>query len=250
MALGKVVLVGAGPGDPELITVKGLKALASADVVVYDRLVSPELLAAAKPGAELIYVGKEPGRAEMPQEKINELLVSKALEGKLVVRLKGGDPYIFGRGEEECAYVISRGVPCEVVPGVPSFVGASAYAGIPLAGRSFSSAFAVVTGRVAEGGDQRAHVRRVAEVSRLVDMLVILMGVREGPEILGEVLRVRGDEPSAVVEWATTPRQRTVTGTVSSVAELLASGAVKNPAVIFVGRGVLLRGSLWRADNA
>ena len=132
--MGKVYLVGAGPGDPELITVKGLRILRQADVVIYDRLVSKDLLKECKPTAELIYVGKELGEAEL-QDKINSILVEKAKEDKIVVRLKGGDPYVFGRGEEECTYVIEHGIPCEVIPGITSAIGVPAYAGIPVTSR-------------------------------------------------------------------------------------------------------------------
>ncbi len=203
MARGRVVIVGAGPGDPELITVKGLKYLMQADVVVYDRLVPAELLELAPPGAERIYVGKEPGRHTMTQQEINELLVRKALEGKLVVRLKGGDPFIFGRGEEECMYAVSRGVECEVVPGVPSFVGASASACIPLTSRGVSSSFAVVTGREAEGKQSRSV--RLEAVARSVDTVVVLMGAARSYEILDRIGSVVGySKPAAVVIWATT----------------------------------------------
>ncbi len=246
---GKVVIVGAGPGDPELITVKGLKALRSADVVVYDRLAPRGLIAEVKEGCELIYAGKEPGRAELSQDEINRILAAKALEGKLVVRLKGGDPYVFGRGEEECEYVMSAGVPCEVVPGIPSFIGASAYAGIPLAGRGFSSAFSVVTGQVADRSMQEAHLDRIERLAAASDMLVILMGVRELSRILRSVARVKEPkEPAAAVMWATTPQQRVVAGALEDLIAQVEAGNIQNPAVIYVGRGVTWRGRLWRAD--
>ena len=143
---GRVVLVGAGPGDPELITLRGARVLAEADVIVYDRLVAPALLDLAPPGAERIYVGKEPGRAPVPQPEIERLLVDRALDGAIVVRLKGGDPFVFGRGGEELAACAAAGVPCEVVPGVSAAVAAPAAAGIPVTHRGMARSFAVVTG--------------------------------------------------------------------------------------------------------
>ncbi|ADL19607.1 Uroporphyrin-III C-methyltransferase [Acidilobus saccharovorans 345-15] len=241
------MIVGAGPGDPTLITVKALETIKAADVIVYDRLIPTELLSHAKPGAIKIYVGKEPQRHEMSQEEINELLMRLAREDKLVVRLKGGDPYTFGRGEEECEFLLSNNVECEVVPGIPSFVGASAYAGIPLAGRSFASSFAVITGHLAEGKDMKEYLGRVRSLAQAADMLVILMGVKNLDLILSEIAKVRGwDEPAAAVMWATTERQLTVAGTMSSLLDAWRRGVIINPAVIYVGRGVNKRVKLWR----
>lgn len=243
----KVLIVGAGPGDPALITVRALEAIKTADAIVYDRLVPVELLSYAKPEAVKIYVGKEPQKHEMKQEEINELLVKLARECKLVVRLKGGDPYTFGRGEEECEFLISNNVECEVVPGIPSFVGASAYAGIPLAGRGFASSFAVITGHLAEGKDMKEYLEKVKTLAQAADMIVILMGVKNLELILSEIAKARGwDEPAAAVIWATTERQLTVVGTISSLLDAWRRGVIINPAVIYVGRGVNKRVKLWR----
>ncbi len=246
---GRVVIVGAGPGDPELITVKGLSRLMEADVIVYDRLVPQELLEVAKPGVELIYVGKEPGRHTLSQEEINKLLLRLACEGKTVVRLKGGDPFIYGRGEEECMFLLEHGVECEVVPGVPSFIAAAVYAGIPLTSRGLSSSFAVVTGTEAEG-KKAGHVR-LEDAARAVDVVVVLMGARRAAEILERIGRVRGFEaPAAAVMNATTPSQRVVTGTVGELVKAASRGLITNPAVIIVGETVKLRGKLCRSKPA
>ncbi len=239
MRKGRVILVGAGPGDPELITVKGLKALMEADVIVYDRLVPRQLLEYAKPGAQLIYVGKEPGRHRMSQEEINRILVEKALEGKTVVRLKGGDPLIYGRGEEECAYVLSHGIDCTIVPGVPSFVAAAAYTLIPLTSRWGSSSVALVPGREAEEKPRRVDVRRIASA---VDTLVILMGAGRAAELFREIASVLGwDTPAAAVMDATMPSQRLLVGTLATLTEEAVKGSIRNPVVIFVGEAVRLR---------
>ena len=241
---GRVIIIGGGPGDPELITLKGLKYLMAADVVVYDRLAPRSLLKYCKKGVELIYAGKEPGKHTMTQDEINELLVAKAREGKLVVRLKGGDPYVLGRGEEECAYVKSHGVPCEVVPGIPSFIAAAVYAGVPLTSRGLASSFAVVPGREAEGKETRVNIRLVAKA---VDVIVVLMGASEALRILSEVEEVRGpNELVAVVINATLEGQRVITGTISEVKKMAARGEIRNPAVIIIGRTVSLREKLWK----
>ena len=170
MNVGTVSLVGAGPGDPKLITVRGAEALGSADVVVYDRLVSPSLLELAPPHAERIYVGKEPGRATTPQEDIDALLVERALGGATVVRLKGGDPFVFGRGGEEALACARAGVPFEVVPGVSSAIAAPAAVGIPVTHRGVARSFAVVTASTAHGDGVRLD-----RVATATDTLVLLM---------------------------------------------------------------------------
>ncbi len=247
---GRVVLVGSGPGDPGLITVKGLKLLRSADVVVYDRLVPVELVREVKEGCELIYAGKSPGHHELEQEEIERILVDRARRGLLVVRLKGGDPYTFGRGEEECEYVISHGVECEVVPGVPSYVGAAAYAGIPLLGRVYGSSMAVVTGHVTGGEEElERYLEKVAEISKLVENVVVLMGASTAPRVLRAISKAKGEEaPAAAVMNATTPGQVTIAGSVRYLLSEAEAGHVRNPAVIVIGPAVLARGRLWRAD--
>ncbi|GAB6147543.1 uroporphyrinogen-III C-methyltransferase [Stetteria hydrogenophila] len=238
---GFVAIVGGGPGDPGLITVRGLQLVKTADVIVYDRLAPREVLSEAKPGAELVYAGKERGRHAMTQEEINRLLAEKAMEGRVVVRLKGGDPLTFGRGEEECAYLIDRGIPCTIVPGVPSFVAAAAYAGIPLAGRQYASSFAVTTGTRAQGSPGRSDLRAIASA---VDAVVVLMAAHRAGEVLREIASVRGpDFPAAIVVSASTPQQRVYTGTALSLAE--AHPSVDPPAVIIAGPQVRWREEYW-----
>ena len=243
---GRVYIVGAGPGDPELITVKGLRLLQQADVIVYDRLVAKELLDHAKPEAELIYAGKKPGAHAMTQEEINKLLLEKACEGKTVVRLHGGDPYVFGRGEEECIYLRGYGVECEVVPGLTSAIAGAAYAGIPVTSRGIASSFAVATGREAPNKDRKmVHYGRIMKA---VDTLVVVMGVGNLENIVKEMVEegVDPDLPVAIVEKATTPEQRVVTAKLRDIVEKAREAGVQPPALIIFGRTVELRDKLWR----
>jgi uroporphyrin-III C-methyltransferase len=237
---GKVYIVGGGPGDPELITVKGLKLVREADVILYDRLAPIEVLREARPDAIKIYVGKEPGGKGFTQDEINRMLVDYALKGFKVIRLKGGDPFVFGRGEEECIYVVSHGVECEVIPGVSSFLAASARARAPLTSRGFSSSFAVVTGMEDPGkGFKAIDIRRVAEA---VDTIVILMGASNAEKLLEEVASVRGyDEVGVVVINATLPGERVIYGNLRELIELARMKLVENPAVIIIGPSVKLR---------
>jgi uroporphyrin-III C-methyltransferase len=237
---GKVYIVGGGPGDPELITVKGLKLVREADVILYDRLAPIEVLREARPDAIKIYVGKEPGGKGFTQDEINRMLVDYALKGFKVVRLKGGDPFVFGRGEEECIYVVSHGVECEVIPGVSSFLAASARARAPLTSRGFSSSFAVVTGMEDPGkGFKAVDIRRVAEA---VDTIVILMGASNAEKLLEEVASVRGyDEVGVIVINATLPGERVIYGSLRELIELARMKVVENPAVIIIGPSVKLR---------
>ncbi len=237
---GKVYIVGGGPGDPELITVKGLKLVKEADVILYDRLAPIEVLKEAKPGAIKIYVGKEPGGKGLTQDEINRMLVDYALKGFKVVRLKGGDPFVFGRGEEECIYVVSQGVECDVIPGVSSFLAASARARAPLTSRGYSSSFAVVTGMEDPAkGFKSVDIRKVAEA---VDTIVILMGASRAENLLEEVASVRGyDERAVIVINATLPGERVFYGNLRELIELARIGLIGNPAVIIVGPSVKLR---------
>jgi uroporphyrin-III C-methyltransferase len=228
---GRVVLVGAGPGDPELITVRGARKLAAADVVVYDRLVAPALLDLVPPEAERIYVGKEPGRAAVPQREIEWLLVDRALGGATVVRLKGGDPFVFGRGGEEVAACAAAGVACEVVPGVSAAVAAPAAAGIPVTHRGVARSFAVVTGSTAHDAE--------ADLSRVVgaDTLVVLMAAGRLAETCAELISTGrpSDEPAAIVQWAWTPEQRSVAGTLADLPLLAEAASIGPPATLVVG---------------
>jgi uroporphyrin-III C-methyltransferase len=229
---GRVVLVGAGPGDPELITVKGARALAEADVVVYDRLAPPALLDLAPSRAERIYVGKEPGRAAMPQTEIEELLVARARAGELVVRLKGGDPFVFGRGGEELLACAAAGVACEVVPGVSAAIAAPAAAGIPVTHRAVARSFTVVTGSTAHGDDVD-----LASVATSTETLVVLMAAGRLAETCRTLVAAGRsvDEPAAIVQWAWTPEQHSVIGTLGNLPTLAEAASIGPPATLVVG---------------
>jgi uroporphyrin-III C-methyltransferase len=237
---GIVYIVGAGPGDPELITVKGLACLRRAEVVLYDRLVAVELLAEAPNGAELIDVGKAPARHRRSQDEINTLLIEKARAGRVVVRLKGGDPFVFGRGGEECQALAAAGIAYEVVPGVSSAVAVPAYAGIPLTHRDYAASFTVVTGHSADpenGGVDWAGLPTTGT-------LVCLMGVSHVAEIARRLTALgrAAETPAAVIGWGTTGRQRVVTGTLADIAERAIG--VEAPATIVIGEVVRLRETL------
>ncbi|GGK24290.1 uroporphyrin-III C-methyltransferase [Caldalkalibacillus thermarum] len=243
-AAGKVYLVGAGPGDPELITVKGAKLLKAADVIVYDRLVNVELLSYAQPGTELIFCGKSPERHTLPQEEINRVLVYYARQGKTVVRLKGGDPSIFGRVGEEAAYCAERGIPFEIVPGITSGVAAPAYAGIPLTHRDLSSSVAIVTGH--KRVDGQGDPVRWEQLATSVQTLVIYMGVGNLPYIRDQLLKYGrpAATPVALVRWGTLAKQETLVGTLDNIVEKVQEAKFKSPAIIVVGEVVRLREKL------
>ena len=225
--------MGAGPGDPGLMTVRGLELIRSCEALVYDRLVAPELVDAAPEGARRLYVGKRRGGG-VPQEEINALLVSLAREGLTVVRLKGGDPFVLGRGGEEAQALSAAGLGFEVVPGITSAVAVPAYAGIPVTHRGVAPAFAVVSG----------HDRTDwAEYASFPGTLVLLMGVG-GLARTAEDLMAAGRRPTetaAVIEWGTTPRQRTIVGDLASIAELAESAGVGAPATVVIGDVVGVR---------
>ncbi len=240
----KVYLIGAGPGDPGLITVKGRACIAAADVVVYDYLASPALLQCARPDAELVYVGKKGGDHTLPQEEINALLVAKAAGGAVVARLKGGDPYIFGRGAEEAEVLVAAGIAYEVVPGVTSAIAAPAYAGIPLTHRDFTSTLAFVTGH--EDPTKAASSIDWEALARGIGTLVFFMGVKNLPHITRQLTAhgMSPDKPVAVVRWGTTAAQQTVTGTLATIEGAVRAAGVKAPAIIVVGEVVGLRDRL------
>ena len=237
--LGKVFLVGAGPGDPELLTLKGRRCLEEADVILYDRLVNAELMDHVARDAELIYVGKQVGKRCAKQRDIEELLIRRARDGKKVVRLKGGDPFVFGRGGEEAQALNRAGIPYEIVPGVSSAIAAPAYAGIPVTHRCCASSFAVVTGRQSSVGTTKVDWHALA---RGVDTLVIMMGVQNLGEIMNHLLNggCEVERPAAIVESGTRPSQRTVFGTVGTIARLAEKYRMGSPAVIVVGEVVRL----------
>jgi len=236
-----VALVGAGPGDPGLMTVRGLALLRRADVVVYDRLVDPRLLDEARPDAIRIFVGKASGHHTLAQSEINALLVRHAERGRRVVRLKGGDPFVFGRGGEEAEALAAAGIPFEVVPGVSSAVAVPAYAGIPVTHRGIASSFAVVTGHEDETKAERSV--DWARLAHAVDTLVILMGVRSLPRIAAALLEAgrAPDTPVALVRWGTTDAQETVVGRLDNIATVSQAVRLSPPVIIVVGEVVALR---------
>ncbi|OCA82025.1 uroporphyrinogen-III C-methyltransferase [Pseudobacillus wudalianchiensis] len=246
--MAKVWLVGAGPGDPDLITVKGLKAIKGADVILYDRLISPELLEYAKPEAELIFCGKLPDHHHLQQETINYLLVKHAKKGKNVVRLKGGDPFVFGRGGEEAAFLVEHGVSFEVIPGITSGIAAPAYAGIPVTHREHSASFAIVTGHRREGEKEELKWSALANG---IDTLAIYMGVKNLPYIQEKLIShgKSPETPVALIHWGTTKEQRTVTGTLETIVDIVKAEGITNPSMIVVGEVVRLREQLqWFGD--
>lgn len=239
--MGKVYLIGAGPGDVGLITVKGLDCVKTADVVVYDYLASPRLLAYAREDAEIIYVGKKGGDHTLSQDGINALLVEKAKAGKTVARLKGGDPFIFGRGGEEAEVLKQEGLAFEIVPGVTSAIAAPAYAGIPLTHRKHTATVAFVTGHEDPTKDE-SNIDW-AKISTGIGTIVFLMGIKNLPMITKRLMdNGRAPQtPVALVRWGTTPGQETVTGTLETIVEIAQEAKIKPPAVIVVGEVVDLR---------
>jgi len=239
--MGKVYLVGAGPGDPELLTLKALRLIKSADVILYDRLINQEILLFAKPDCELVYVGKEDGKHTIEQEKINELLLKYAHTREVVVRLKGGDPFIFGRGGEEALFLAEHGIEFEVVPGVSSFYSVPAYAGIPITFRGISSSFAVITGHE----DPRKERSSIDwESLKGINTLIVLMGVSRRKEIARRLIEIGRDpkEPVAFIENGTTERQRVI---LTDLYELSTNPPeVSPPAIMVVGSVVRLRENL------
>jgi len=246
---GKVYLVGAGPGDPGLITVKGLECIKRADVLIYDFLASPSFLRHAPENAEIIYVGKKGGDHTLPQDKINSLIVEKAKSGLTVVRLKGGDPFIFGRGAEEAEVLIEAGIPFEIVSGVTSAIAAPAYAGIPLTHRKYTSTLAFITGH--EDPTKEESNIDWAAISKGMGTIVFLMGVKNLPNITWQLINngMSPETPVALVRWGTTSRQITITGTLDTIAERVKTAGFKPPAIIVVGQVVKLRDRMKWFEN-
>ena len=246
---GKVFLVGAGPGDPGLITVKGLRCLQQADVVVYDRLMDPALLQSASPQAELVFVGKERGRQALTQDEINDLLVTKSSAGKAVVRLKGGDPFVFGRGGEEAQVLARNGISFEIVPGITSAIAAAAYAGIPVTQRRLATCFTVVSGSEDPSKPESSIPWDV--LARTGGTLVILMGWAALQSIL-ETLREEGmapETPVALVQWGTWTKQQTVDGTLEDVVDRARDAGLTPPVVAVIGPVAGLRNELRWFDR-
>ncbi|MCK4467108.1 MAG: uroporphyrinogen-III C-methyltransferase [Desulfobacterales bacterium] len=246
---GKVYLIGAGPGDPGLITVKGLECIEKADVIIYDYLASPALLNHARENTEIIYVGKKGSIHTLSQDKISDLIVEKANMGLTVARLKGGDPFIFGRGAEEAEELIKAGISFEVVPGVTSAIAAPSYAGIPLTHRRFTSTLAFVTGHE-DPTKEESNIDWTA-LAKGMGTIVFLMGVKNLPNITSQLIShgMRNDTPVALVQWGTTPRQFTVTGTLDNIVERMKSAGLKSPAIIIVGQVIKLRETMQWFEN-
>ncbi len=246
---GKVWLAGAGPGDAGLLTVRAAELIGTADVIVYDALISAELLSRIPHETETIYVGKHAGNHPVPQEEINQILVREAKKGKKVLRLKGGDPFVFGRGGEELEALIVEGIPFEVVPGITSSVAVPAYAGIPVTHRDFTSSFHVITGHARKDGTLNIDFESLV---RLNGTLVFLMSVSSMERILGGLMDagMSPDMPAAVLERGTTARQRRVTATVGTLKEESERAGIHTPAIILVGKVCVLSKELhWAEDR-
>ncbi|MDQ0161677.1 uroporphyrinogen-III C-methyltransferase [Bacillus alveayuensis] len=246
--MGKVFIVGAGPGDPELITLKAIKCIQQADVIMYDRLINKELLQYAKKDADLLYCGKLPNYHTMKQETINKFLVKFAKAGKVVTRLKGGDPFLFGRGGEEVEYLVRHQIPFEIVPGITAAMAASSYAGIPLTFRNVSASCAFITGHRAE--DNKSQSEEI-HLMKSVDTLAIYMGVSNLPTIQKK-LQLAGCDiqtPVAFIEWASTNKQRTIISTIKEMVNDAAKHQVKNPCLMIVGEVVKFHQSFNWFEN-
>ena len=239
-----VYLIGAGPGDAGLLTLRGKELLETCDVVVYDYLANEELLTFAQPDAELIYVGKMGGDHTLPQQEINALLTAKAREGKRVARLKGGDPYMFGRGAEEAEDLLDAGIPFEVVPGVTSAIAGPAYAGIPLTHRNHASSVCFATGHEDPSKPESAHDWKALATG--TSTLVFFMGMKNLPEIVANLTGNGMDSatPAALIRWGTTPEHRSVAGTLANLPRLAQEGNFTAPSLIVIGSVVRLRDSL------
>ncbi len=244
---GEVYLVGAGPGDPDLLTLRALRLMHKADVVLYDRLVSPEIMLKLRPDAEKIYVGKQSANHAVPQETINQMLVRLASEGNKVLRLKGGDPFIFGRGGEELESLAAAGIPFQIVPGITAASGCASYAGIPLTHRDYSQSVRFLTGHTKDGSVPLEWELLVKEQQTLV----FYMGLAGLPLICEELLShgMNPSMPVAIVQQGTTATQRVLVSTLNSIAELAVSEEIKAPTIIIIGLVVSLRRSLSWFDN-
>ncbi len=247
--MGKVYLTGAGPGDIDLLTVKALRVVREADVIIYDRLANPDILKEAKPGCEFVYVGKEDGRHTLPQDQINEVIYKKAMENESVVRLKGGDPLVFGRGGEEAKYLRERGVEFEFIPGVTSAISVPAYAGIPVTHRGVAVSFKVVTGHETPN---KEHSQVDWESMKADETIIFLMGLHNLRNIAENLVKVGRpkDTPCAVISKGTTPDQKSVTGTLENIYEKVKDAQIQTPALIVVGKVVELKKDLeWIEES-
>jgi len=244
--MNKVYLTGAGPGDIELLTIKALKTIQKADVIIYDRLANPEILKEAKNGCEFIYVGKEDGKHIMPQDKINETIYQNALKYQVVVRLKGGDPFVFGRGGEEAKYLYDRGIKFEIIPGISSAISVPAYAGIPVTHRGISASFRVITGN--ESSDKQ-NSQIPWDTLKSDETIIFLMGLHNIKKITSKLMEI-GKEPNypiAVISKGTTKEQKVIISTLKDITEKIKD--LPTPALIVVGRVVNLRDELKWFEN-
>ena len=239
--MNKVYLTGAGPGDVELLTIKALKAIQKADVIIYDRLANPELLDEAKENVELIFVGKESGNHRVPQDEINEIIYQSALKYENVVRLKGGDPFVFGRGGEEALYLKDRNIKFEIIPGITSAISVPAYAGIPVTNRGVTPSFRVVTGH-RKSSDNIANINWASFCED--ETIVFLMGLHNIELIVNKLIEVGkdGNHPCAIISKGTTKDQKVITGTLEDIVSK--SKEAVSPAIIIVGEVVKLREEL------
>jgi uroporphyrinogen III methyltransferase/synthase len=242
--MGKVYLIGAGPGDAKLITLRGLELIKKADVIIYDFLANKDLLSVAKPEAEIIYVGKQASKHELPQKDINNLIASKAKEKEIIVRLKGGDPFIFGRGGEEAQVLSERDILFEIVPGITSAISVPAYAGIPLTHRDFASTVAFITGH-----EDEKKIETTIKWDKLAtgpDTLVFLMGVKNLKTIKERLLTGGRDPetPACLIQWGTLPKQKVVTGSLREIDVVAKKAGIRPPAIILVGNVINLREQL------
>ena len=244
--MSHVYLTGAGPGDMDLMTVKALRVITQADVIIYDRLANPDILQKAKDGCEFVYVGKEDGRHSMPQDQINETIYQSSLKHENVVRLKGGDPFVFGRGGEEAAYLYERNVKFEIIPGISASIAVPAYAGIPVTHRGVAVSFRVVTGH--ESPNKKTS-QIPWENFKTDDTIVFLMGLHNLPQISKKLMEVGkpSDYPIAVISKGTTKDQTVVVGTLENIVEKAKDAPT--PALIIVGRVVELREQLKWFEN-
>jgi uroporphyrin-III C-methyltransferase len=245
MKKGKVFICGAGPGDPKLITLRAMELLKTCDVILYDRLVGKEIIDQIHAGAEKVYVGRTVGDPTTHQDRTNELMIKYAKKGKSVLRIKGGDPFIFGRGAEEAEYLIQHGIKFEIVPGITSAIASPAYAGIPLTHRKYSSSVAIVTGH--EGSEKDELVVRWGRLAGAVDTIVVLMGIGQLDQISKDLVKagMKKGTRVAIVASGTTDKQRVIRGTLDTIAGLAKKVDIRPPAVVVIGRVAGLGGLEW-----
>jgi uroporphyrin-III C-methyltransferase len=245
MKKGKVFICGAGPGDPKLVTLRAMELLKTSDIILYDRLVGKEIVDQVPAGTEKIYVGRAAGDPTTHQDRTNELMVKYAKKGKSVLRLKGGDPFIFGRGAEEAEYLISRGIKFEIVPGITSAIASPAYAGVPLTHRRYSSSVAIVTGH--EGAEKDELAVRWERLAGAVDTIVVLMGIGQLDQISRDLAKagMKKSTRVAIIASGTTDRQRVVRGTLGTISGAARKADIKPPAVIVIGRVAGLDSLEW-----